>query len=139
MKQEQVEQGRYVADLDSEENIRLFIESFYDKVLADALLAPIFTDVAVIDVKVHIPIIIQYWQKLLLGEKGYDRHTMNIHRDVHRKSPFTDEAFDRWLTLFTETAQQEFSGPYTLKAIKIATSIAGNMQDSFQKYPNANL
>lgn len=126
-------------DLDSEANIRTFIDSFYLKVLADEVLEPIFNDVAAIDINVHIPIIVQYWQKLLLGQKGYSRHTMNIHRDVHRKSAFTAEAFDRWLTLFTQTARLEYSGPYTDKAIKIATSIAENMHVSLYKYPNANL
>lgn len=126
-------------DLDSAEHIRLFIESFYDKVLADKVLAHIFNDVAGIDVKVHIPIIIQYWQKLLLGDKSYQRHTMNIHREVHRKFPFTQSEFDHWLDLFTLTAKNEFSGPYTNKAIKIATTIAANMHESLYKYPNANL
>lgn len=124
-------------DLDSPEHIQLFIESFYDKVLVDDVLAHIFHDVAVIDVSVHIPIIIQYWQKLLLGDKTYQRHTMNIHRDVHRKFPFTEKEFDRWLALFTQTAQAEFAGPYTLRALDIATTIAANMHDSLQKYPNA--
>ena len=128
-----------VHDLDSPEHIRLFIESFYDKVLVDDVLAHIFHDVANIDIKVHIPIIIQYWQKLLLGDKQYQRHTMNIHRDVHRKFPFTETEFDRWLSLFVQTATNEFSGPKTNKAVKIASSIAANMHESLYKYPNANL
>ena len=125
-------------DLDSPDHIRQFIESFYDKVLVDDVLAHIFHDVANIDFNVHIPIIIQYWQKLLLGDKTYQRHTMNIHRDVHRKFPFTEAEFDRWLSLFVHTAETEFGGPYRNKAIKIASTIAANMHDSLYKYPQAN-
>ncbi len=125
-------------DLDCAEHIRIFIHAFYDKVLADEILAHIFHDVAGIDVNQHIPIIITYWQKLLLGEKGYSRHTMNIHREVHRKFPFTDKEFERWVHLFVLTAETEFAGPFTQKAIKIATMIASNMQESLHKYPDAN-
>lgn len=126
-------------DLDTPKHIRTFIDSFYAKVLKDDVLAHIFLDVAGIDVDVHIPIICQYWQKLLLGDKTYQRHTMNIHRDVHEKFPFTEKEFDRWLRLFRETAEAEFSGPLTYRAVQIGSSIAANMLDSLYKYPNANV
>ena len=124
-----------IVDLDSAKNISQFIHSFYDKVLVDEQLAHIFHDVAGIDLDVHIPIIIQYWQKLLLADKTYQRHTMNIHREVHAKFPFTEKEFNRWLSLFKVTAELEFKGPKTDRAVHIATNIAGNMQDSFNKCP----
>lgn len=120
-------------DLDSKENIKTFIELFYEKVLADDLLAHIFTDVAGIDVNVHIPTIRQYWEKLLLGENEYKRHTMNIHRHLHAKFPFTRVEFDRWLKLFTETAREHFEGEKTDRAIGIASAIAYNMDVSLNK------
>jgi hemoglobin len=120
-------------DLDSKENIKIFIEQFYDLVLVDPLLAHIFTDVAGIDVNVHIPIIRTYWEKLLLGEDEYKRHTMNIHRNVHAKFPFTRVEFDRWLLLFKQVAKTHFSGVKTDRAIQIASSIAMNMDVSLNK------
>lgn len=120
-------------DLDSRENIKTFIELFYDKVLADELLAHIFTDVAGIDVNVHIPIIRSYWEKLLLGEDVYKRHTMNIHRDLHAKFPLTKVEFDRWLSLFIATAREHYAGEKTERAIQVATSIAANMDISLNK------
>lgn len=123
-------------DLDSKKNIKDFIHKFYDKVLQDELLAHIFTDVAGIDVNVHIPIIRTYWEKLLLGEQEYKRHTMNIHRDVHDKFPFSEKEFERWLTLFTETARDNFEGEKTDRAVKVATSIAFNMDVALNKKLN---
>lgn len=120
-------------DLDSPQNIKDFIERFYEKVLKDELLAPIFLDVAQIDVNVHIPIIRSYWEKLLIGGTEYKRHTMNIHRVVHAKYPFGKVEFERWLKLFTETARAHFSGPKTERAVEIATSIAHNMDVSLNK------
>ena len=55
---------------------------------------------------------------------------MNIHRDVHAKFPFTTEEFDRWLTLFRQTAEESFAGAKTDRAVQIATSIASNMDTS---------
>ena len=121
-------------DLDSPEHIQEFVDSFYDKVLKDELLKPIFIDVAGIDLSVHKPFIRQYWEKLLLGHTDYKRHTMNIHRAIHAKMPLTQEAFDRWLSLFKTTAEREFEGPKAQRAVQIATSIADNMNESLHKY-----
>lgn len=120
-------------DLDSRENIKTFIEQFYEKVLADELLAHIFTDVAGIDVNVHIPIICSYWEKLLLGDDVYKRHTMNIHRDLHAKFPLSKVEFDRWLSLFVATAHEHYEGEKMARAIQVATSIAANMDISLNK------
>ena len=119
-------------DLDSEQHIRLFIDAFYKKVLKDEVLRPIFIDGAKIDIEAHKSIIVSYWKKLLLGDKHYNRHTMNIHRAVHANTPFTDIAFTRWLSLFCETAELLFAGPYKDRAMTVASIIAKNMQSALK-------
>ena len=124
-------------DLDSKENIALFVELFYGKMLKDPVLAPIFLDVANIDIREHFGHIRAYWEKLLLGEEDYQRHTMNIHRALHSKRPLTNADFQRWLDFFTATINENFSGPYADKARKIAHHIAECMNirivhDSFE-------
>jgi hemoglobin len=117
-------------DLDNPEYIRQFVEAFYAKLLRDEQLAPIFIDVAAIDLDKHLPLIGAYWQKLLLGESDYRRHTMNIHRAVHSKRPFTVADFTRWLHFFITTVDESFSGPHADKAKQTASYIAANMQKS---------
>jgi hemoglobin len=114
-------------DLDSPANIERFVKAFYVRVLRDSELAPIFLEVAKIDLDKHLPLICRYWEKLLLGNPSYQRHTMNIHRDVHKQQPFTDEHFSRWLTLFVSTCDDLCCGPFAEKAKRTATRIAGNM------------
>lgn len=114
-------------DLDSPAHIEQFVNAFYVQVLRDPELAPIFLEVAAIDLDKHLPLICSYWEKLLLGEPSYQRHTMNIHREVHAKQPFTDDHFKRWLTLFIDTCNRLCLGPYAEKAKRTATRIAGNM------------
>jgi hemoglobin len=115
-------------DLDSPERIRVFIDAFYARVLADEALAPIFLDVAGIDLARHIPIICSYWEKLILGTDGYRRHTMNIHRALHAKQKLQPGDFERWLALFCATLDAGFSGPCAERARQVAMHIARNMQ-----------
>ena len=117
-------------DLDSREHIEAFVDRFYARMLEDEQLAPIFLNVAAIDLAVHLPHIKDYWCKLLLGERGYRRHTMNIHRQLHGKQPLHAEDFQRWLALFNATLDAGFAGERTERARQVAASIAANMAAS---------
>ncbi|MFK7977311.1 MAG: group III truncated hemoglobin [Halioglobus sp.] len=117
-----------VHDLDSLENIENFVDHFYAKVLRDEMLAPLFLEVAKIDLAVHLPHIKAYWCKLLLGAREYNRHTMNIHRQLHSKQALKAENFERWLLLFVSAVDEKYSGQGAEKAKRIARSIAKNMQ-----------
>jgi hemoglobin len=115
-------------DLDSREQVCCFVDAFYAKVLVDPVLAPIFLDVAVIELDVHLPHIKDYWCKLLLGETGYKRHTMNIHRQLHLKRELSSSDFQRWLGLFESTLEEKYRGPGADRARRVAKTIAHNMQ-----------
>lgn len=117
-------------DLDNRARIEQFVDAFYEDLLADPVLAPIFIDTAAIDLSVHLPHIKDYWCKLLLGETDYRRHTMNIHRALHDKRPLQAADFDRWLALFIDALETGYSGPRADRARQVATAIAANMQAS---------
>jgi hemoglobin len=117
-------------DLDSRERVEAFVDAFYARLLADPVMAPIFFDVADIDLAIHLPHIKDYWSKLLLGEAAYRRHTMNIHRAVHAKRTLDNADFDRWLQHFSAAIEQGYSGPGADRAVLVAATIAKNMQTS---------
>ena len=117
-------------DMDSPANVERFVDLFYQRMLADEELAPIFLDVAAVDLDVHLPHIKDYWRKLLLGETAYRRHTMNIHRQLHGKRALTPADFDRWLALFTRTVDEHYAGERAERAKRVAAAIAANMQKS---------
>lgn len=117
-------------DLDCKDNIQRFVELFYARILKDQQLAPIFLDVAEINLDKHLPLISSYWQKLLLGDTAYQRHTMNIHRALHNKQSLTEANFSRWLQLFNTTLDAGFEGPKANRARLLALNIAQNMQRS---------
>lgn len=122
--------GEKRPDLDSRQNIEFFVDRFYEGLLADEQLAPIFVDVAEIDLAVHLPHIKDYWCKLLLGEKGYQRHTMNIHRQLHTKRALHPRDFQRWLDFFVSTVDAHFAGERSERAKQVAAAIAANMEQS---------
>lgn len=117
-------------DLDSSERIANFVDAFYGRLLADATLAPVFLEVAEIDISQHLPHIRTYWEKLLLGGRDYRRHTMLIHRELHAKRGLGREDFQRWLDHFNATVDANFVGPNASRAKQLAETIAQNMQNS---------
>ena len=123
-------------DLDSRQNIESFVNCFYQKILTDSRLAPIFLEVAEVDLSVHLPHIKDYWCKLLLGERSYRRHTMNIHRQLHRKSALQSKDYQQWLALFVATVDESYVGERAERAKKVARSIAKNMEFSLGESSN---
>jgi len=121
------------SDISTEEDIAVLIDSFYDRVLQDQLLAPLFLDVAKIDLDHHKGFIRSYWEKLLLKKPGYKRHTMNIHRALAAKSPLETRHFERWLNLFKQNLEENFQGDTADKARKVAEHIAANMHRDMVK------
>lgn len=120
-------------DLDSPERIAQFVEAFYDKLLVDERLAPIFLDVAEVDIREHFPRIQAYWEKLLLGGSDYQRHTMNIHRQLHDKRELRSADFDQWLAYFHETVDEHFAGEKAERAKRVAGQIAHNMHKALER------
>jgi hemoglobin len=117
-------------DLDNRREVEALVDSFYARLLTDPVLAPIFLDVAAIDLAVHLPHIKDYWCKLLLGESNYRRHTMNIHRSLHVQRELTSAEFERWLEFFVQSVDGGYRGIRADRAKRIATSIASNMQSA---------
>jgi hemoglobin len=126
-----------VTDLDSRDKIAALVDAFYARVLRDPRLAPIFVDVAEVNLQQHLPRIRSYWEKLLLGDKRYQGHTMDIHRALHARRRLQHEDFERWLTLFCDTVQSNYQGPMAQRAMRLATRIAANMEAALKPASNS--
>ncbi|EKF75619.1 hypothetical protein A11A3_02082 [Alcanivorax hongdengensis A-11-3] len=114
-------------DLDCHDNIDAMVHGFYRRLLDDPLMAPLFLEVAQVDLQAHLPIICQYWHKMLLGEKGYQRHMMAKHRALDDQQSLTGEHHERWLAHFMANLEGRFAGPYTDKAKRIASRVIDNL------------
>jgi hemoglobin len=107
------------------------MRTFYESALADEVIGYIFTDVAKLDLEVHLPIIGDFWESLLFGTGAYQSHGRNpliIHRALHLKERLTPAHFDRWLRIFELSVDQQFSGERAEMIKKRANSIAAQFQ-----------
>jgi hemoglobin len=110
-------------DLDARAEIHDLVVAFYREVVFDDVLAPVFGEVAEVDWAAHIPKLIDYWCRVLLGEPGYEGAILSAHRHVHDIEPFRLEHFDRWFSLWVETIDQRWHGPMAESAIAHAARI----------------
>ena len=111
-------------DLDSRTKIHDLIVAFYRDVAIDELLAPVFVEVAEVDWAEHLPKLVDYWCRVLLGERSYDGHILRPHRVLHEHAPLRPELFDRWIHLFDAALDERWAGPIAEEAKRHAGTIA---------------
>lgn len=111
-------------DIKNREDIAKLITAFYDKLLEDKLLAPIFTEVAQIKLSEHLPILYDFWESVLFQVGKYKRNAMEFHLDLHQMHRLEEKHFKRWLALFNETVDAFFEGDTANQAKTRALSIA---------------
>ena len=87
------------------------VVAFYREIVFDDLLEPVFGEVAEVDWALHLPKLIDYWCRVLLGQPGYAGAILNAHRHVHDIEPFRVEHFDRWYALWIDAIDQRWAGP----------------------------
>ena len=83
-------------DLTTRRQIHDLVVAFYRELVNDVVLGPVFEEVAEVDWSHHIPLLIDYWCRILLGDQSYQGTLLMAHRRVHDLQPFTTEHFDRW-------------------------------------------
>ena len=119
--------------ISTREEIHDLVVRFYREIAFDELLAPVFVEVAEVDWSVHIPKLIDFWCRVLLGHPGYDGFVLGAHQRVHELELFRPELFDRWYLLFVETLDQGWRGPIAdgakIHAARIAATLARRLLD----------
>lgn len=107
-------------DIQNEHDIKIMVDSFYDKVNQDDLLSPVFNDFAKIDWDKHLPNMYLFWSSLLLGTGTYFGSPFGKHVPL----PISMEHFDRWIILFNKNIDDHFKGEIAeqakLKALNIS-------------------
>ncbi len=111
-------------DIQSRTHIVKLVNEFYEKALTDDLLAPIFLEVAEVDLTKHLPILYDFWESALFQVGKYKRDTFGAHLDLHQIKRLETVHFNRWLELFNETVDHSFEGIKATQAKERARSIA---------------
>ena len=90
-------------------DVELLVRRFYQAVIPDPLLGPIFHAMAV-DWSVHIPKLVDFWAGRLLSVPGYEGNPVGAHQPVLDRCPFGAAELERWLELWEETVDELFCG-----------------------------
>ena len=108
----------------SEAELQRLVDRFYAKVREDELIGPVF-DAAIANWPEHLDKLGAFWSSVMLTSGRYKGNPMAAHlRHVDSIKP---AMFDRWLSLWRETASEEL-GPddaaaVAAKADRIAESL----------------
>lgn len=113
--------------IENKTDIELLVNSFYQKVQQDPEIGYFFNKVANVNWEKHLPKMYQFWETLLLGKISYKGNPMAVHFPVNRVSPIKKVHFDRWLQLWEQSINENFSGDAAEMAITKAKNIASLM------------
>lgn len=97
-------------DLKNKEDIIVIINAFYDRIKKDALLGPIFNEIANVNWEHHLPIMYDFWAFTILNEGTYARNVMTPHFVLNEKIKLLPEHFNQWIVLFNETIDTRYHG-----------------------------
>ena len=92
-------------------DIRLLVDTFYNRAKNDDLLAPIFANRFHIH-GIALEPLYAYWESVLVDEDVQVEIPFPKHADL----PLTHQHFDRWLSLFHQTVDDLFVGAVAEKA-----------------------
>jgi hemoglobin len=107
----------------SEMEIANVVDLFYAKVRLDPEIGPVFND-AVHNWDAHVALLKDFWSTVLLATGRYKGNPLL----AHFRLPIEDRYFDRWLTLFSETANEAMQPNKAAILIHKANHIATNMR-----------
>jgi len=108
-------------DIKTEEDVKLFSDIFYEKLLADERINRHFLN---LNLKEHMPKIYSFWSTILLGTQSYKNNMMEMHKHLD----LTREDFPIWLRHFEKTLRDNFEGEKTDEAISRANTVAMTMR-----------
>ena len=113
-------------------DIKQLVDSFYSKVREDDLLKDVFNSVIEERWPEHLEKLYRFWQTILLGEQTYFGSPFLPHANL----PITGKHFERWLKLFYENIDEQFTGEKAQQAKWRADKMAQMFQSKIEYYRN---
>lgn len=96
-----------MTDINSKEDIKIFVDQFYGDVESDKLIGPIFLGkMPEGDWSKHLERMYSFWNTVLFGVPDYRGNPFSHHIYLGIEKPH----FDRWIALFEKTIDDNFAG-----------------------------
>jgi hemoglobin len=111
-------------DIETRKDIELLLTRFYDVAMVDAQIGHHFAE---LDLVTHLPVIVDFWEKVLFGKNIYFGNPLFVHKMLHEKHPLKLEHFQHWVAIFSETVDANFAGETAENAKMRAKMIAHSL------------
>lgn len=112
-------------DIRNKEDIELMIRTFYDSLLTNESIKPVFANT---NFEAHMPHMIAFWAFVLLDEEGYKTNVFDKHVNLGIK----EEHFEIWLSHFEKNIDSLFEGEKTELAKQRAQVIAFTFKEKLK-------
>ncbi|MFL5788995.1 MAG: group III truncated hemoglobin [Flavisolibacter sp.] len=116
-------------DIMTVEDIKLFVDGFYEKVRQDELLAPVFNE-KIQNWPQHLEKMYAFWQTVLFGKPAYKGSPF----PPHAKLPINYIHFTKWIELFVSTIDKLFIGNKARETKWRAEKMAEMFQNKIEYY-----
>ncbi len=114
------------------DDVKLLVDTFYNKVAEDEMLAPIFIGRLGDNWLPHLQKMYTFWQTVLLEEYTYNGAPF----PPHARLPVDESHFNQWLNLFAQTIDALFMGDKANEAKWRATKMVQMFQHKIAYFKN---
>lgn len=121
-------------DIQNEQDIRFFVDTFYKRVNQNPVLSSTFNDFAGVNWESHLPTMYRFWNGILFGEGGYKGNPFEKHIPL----PIEKVHFENWISLFIQTIDELFEGNKAEEAKQRATLIGYTFQSKLEYINSKN-
>ena len=115
-------------DIHSLDDIKLMVNTFYQRIKQDIVLGPIFEEKIQDRWPVHLEKMYRFWQTILLEEHTYNGSPFPPHAQM----AIDESHFVIWLKIFTTTVDDLFNGNVAEDAKKRGTLMAALFNSKFE-------
>lgn len=123
-------------DIKDKKDIEFLVNTFYDKVKTDPIIGNIFTNIAKVDWEEHLPKMYTFWEAIIFGTTSFKGNPMRTHKELSWKTPMGETQFDRWLSLWVDVIDENFTGFKAEEAKQRGKNIAGLMLFKIKQLKN---
>ncbi len=119
-------------DIQTKDDIRLLVDTFYDKVKKDEVIGYIFQEIIGEDWSHHLPVMYNFWNTVLFAQQGYTGNPVKKHIEIDKRIPLEETHFSRWALLWNDTIDELFAGEIADTAKKRAHAMIQLMSMKIQ-------
>lgn len=121
-------------DINTIDDVKNMVDTFYAKVRRDDLLKDIFENIIGNRWGEHLEKMYRFWQTVLLDEHTYFGSPFS----PHIKMLISKEHFDRWVEIFVYNIDEQFLGEKAEDAKKRAKAMASLFNSKLEYYKKNN-